>query len=194
MEELDLSLSQPKNEGGMGFRDLRLLNLAMLGKQRWRLIHEKDSLLYKYFKARYFPQCQFLDATVSPNSSFIWRSILAAMPILKSGYCWRVGNGDDIRIRKDKWIPNYPSNMVLHPVAEEVQECMLSDLINSDLHCWRRDFIMERFQINDANAIYKIPSSRRRATDSVVWLHTKNGVYSVRSGYHKARKVMTTET
>ena len=52
---------------------------------------------------------------------------------------------------------------------------------------------MESFQINDANAIFKIPLSRRRAADSVVWLHTKNGVYSVRSGYHKARKVMTTE-
>ena len=69
----------------MGFRDLRLFNLAMLGKQGWRLIHEKDSLLYKCFKAQYFPQCQFLDATLSPNSSFVWRSILAAMPILKSG-------------------------------------------------------------------------------------------------------------
>ena len=70
---------------------------------------------------------------------------MAAMPILKSGCCWRVGNGDDIRVRKDKWIPNYPSNKVLHPMTEEVEECMVSDLINPNLHCWRRDFIMESF-------------------------------------------------
>ena len=37
---------------------------------------------------------------------------MATMPFLKSGCCWRVGSGDEIRIRKDKWIPNYPSNMV----------------------------------------------------------------------------------
>ena len=153
------SLSQPKNEGGMGFRDLRLFNLAMLEKQGWRLIHEKDSLLYKCFKARYFPRCQFLDVTVSPNSSFVWSSIMATMPILKSGCCWRVGSGDDIWIRKDKWIPNYPSNMVLHSVVEEVEECMVSDLIDLDLQCWWCDFIMETFQINDANAICKIPLS-----------------------------------
>ena len=116
------TLSQPKNEGVMRFRDLRLFNLAMLGKQGWRLIYEKDTLHYKCFKARYFPQCQFLDATLSPNSSFVWRSLLAAMPILKSGCCWRVGNGEEIRVRNDKWIPNYPSNKVLHPVVEEVED------------------------------------------------------------------------
>ena len=44
---------------------------------------------------------------------------MATMPILKSGCYWRVGNGEDIRVRKEKWIPNYPSNKVLHPVAEE---------------------------------------------------------------------------
>lgn len=73
-------------------------------------------------------------------------------------------------------------------------DCMVSKLIDPDLHYWRRDFIMERFLINDVNAICKIPLSQRRAMDSVVWLHTKNGVYSVRSSYHKARKVMTTVT
>ncbi|KAL0007403.1 hypothetical protein SO802_008905 [Lithocarpus litseifolius] len=46
---------------------------------------------------------------------------------------------------------------------------------------------------DDANAICKIPLSRRRVADSVVWMHTKNGAYSVRSAYHVARRVMTIE-
>jgi len=53
---------------------------------------------------------------------------------------------------------------------------------------------METFHINDAKAICNIPLSRRRGVDSVVWLDTKNGVYSIRSGYHKARKVMINES
>ena len=104
---------------------------------------------------------------------------MAAMPILKSGCCWKVGSGDEIRIRKDKWIPNYPSNMVQHPVAEDVEECMVANLIDPDLHCWRHDFIMDTFHISDAKTICNIPLSRRRGVDSIVWLHTKNGVYSV---------------
>jgi len=58
-----------------------------------------------------------------------------AMPILKSGCCWRVGNGDEIQIKKDKWIPNYPYNMVLYPVSEDVEESLVADLIDSELHC-----------------------------------------------------------
>ena len=81
-------LTDAKNKGGMGFRDLRAFNLAMLAKQGWRLMQEKESLFYKCFSARYFPRSHFLDAVESPNCSYVWRSIVAALPILKAGYCW----------------------------------------------------------------------------------------------------------
>ena len=118
---------------------------------------------------------------------------MAALPILKNGYCWKVGNGEDIRVRKDKWIPNYPSNQALNLMAKEVEEWVVSKLIDLDLHCWRRDIIMESYQRDDANAICKIPLSRRRVANSVVWMHTKSGVYSIQSSYHIARKVVTSE-
>ena len=103
-------LSQPKKEGGMGFRDLKNFNLAMLAKQGWRLIQEKDSLLYKCFKARYFPRSNFLDASDAPNSSYVWRSLMSAQPILKQGCCWRVGDGSTIWVMGDKWISHQITN------------------------------------------------------------------------------------
>ena len=53
----------------MGFQDLRDFNLAMLAKQGWRLIQENNSLLYRCFKARYFPRSSFLEAKESPGCS-----------------------------------------------------------------------------------------------------------------------------
>ncbi|KAL4619828.1 hypothetical protein ACB092_06G108800 [Castanea dentata] len=173
------SLTQSKDVGGMGFWDLRLFNYVMLAKQGWRLTHDQNSLFFKCFKARYFPRCHLLDATVSPNCSFVWRSIMAVMPILRSGSCWRVGSGESIKVLMDKWIPNYPSNRVLHPVHEGEGDWRVSDLIDLELHEWE-----------DAEAICKIPLSYRRVFDVMVSLHNRKGIYSVKSGYHVARKVL----
>ena len=80
-------LAQPKKEGGMGFIDLHSFNLAMLAKQGWRLLQQQESLVYKCFKAKYFPRGSFLEAMDVPNSSYVWKSLLAAQPILRKGGC-----------------------------------------------------------------------------------------------------------
>ena len=79
------ALTQPKREGGMDFRDIRCFNLAMLVKQGWRLFHGDRSMLYECFKARYFPRNSFLEAIDVLNSSFVWKSLIAAQPILRKG-------------------------------------------------------------------------------------------------------------
>ena len=71
-------LTQFKKVGGMGFRDLKSFNLVMLAKQGWRLLQNQESLVYQCLKARYFPRCSFLEAVDSPNSSYIWKSIMVA--------------------------------------------------------------------------------------------------------------------
>ena len=78
------------------------------------LSQETDSLLFKCFKARYFPHGHFLDAQDCPNSSYTWKSMMAAKPILAKGVCWRVRNGASIRALHDLWIPNRPSRKIIH--------------------------------------------------------------------------------
>ena len=173
----------------MSFRDLRDFNLAMLAKQGWRLIQENDSLLYRCFKARYFPRSSFLEAKESPGCSYVWRSILAALPILRLGSCWRVGNRSSISVVGDRWLPSHPTNKIMYPRHELVEDLAVSDLIDPELHIWRRDMIMGMFHREDAKAICRIPLSRRSVLDSIFWLHNRSGNFSVKSAYKLARHI-----
>ncbi|KAL4629020.1 hypothetical protein ACB092_05G279000 [Castanea dentata] len=147
-------LTAAKKEDGIGFRDLRTFNLTMLAKQGWRLMQEKESLFYKCFSARYFPRSHFLDAVESPNCSYVWTSIMAALPILKVGCYWRVGDGSTIKIQSNKWLPNYPTNRVLHSANAEVEDWLVSNLIDQQLHWRRRDLITTIFHREDVDAIW----------------------------------------
>jgi hypothetical protein len=48
-------LMKPKNEGGIGFRDLQLFNKALLARQGWRLLHQPSSLLCRVLRLNTFP-------------------------------------------------------------------------------------------------------------------------------------------
>lgn len=61
----------PKKMGGMCFRRLREFNLAMLGKQAWRLIQNLNLLEAIVYKAKYFPKSTYLGANLGSNLSFI---------------------------------------------------------------------------------------------------------------------------
>ena len=177
----------------MGFRDLHNFNLAILAKKGWRLLQQQESLVYKCFKAKYFPHGTFLEAMDVPNSSYIWKSLLAAQPILRKGGCWRVGNGSSIRVTRDSWIPNHPTHKVLHPPHVEEWEWRVSDLIDWWVKAWDRELIVDAFHRKDAEAILRIPLSHRLVSDAMIWLHTKSGEYMVRSRYHIAQLIQKQE-
>ncbi|XP_075636776.1 uncharacterized protein LOC142609015 [Castanea sativa] len=47
---------------------------------------------------------------------------------------------------------------------------------------------MCKFHREDAEAICRIPLSRRSILDSIIWLHNKNGKFSIKSAYKLARR------
>ena len=100
-------LTRPKCQGGMGFRDLKSFNLAMLGKQGWRLMTRPESLCARVLKGRYYHDSEFLDCTRKRRASLTWRAILAGRDVLKKGLIRRIGDGSNTRIWEDRWIPQH---------------------------------------------------------------------------------------
>ena len=90
----------------MSFKEIEKFNDALLAKQVWRMMnnHDHDSLCYRVFKARFFPIGTILDAKESSLGSYAWKSILSARDIIKKGAVWRIGDGQSVSIREDKWL------------------------------------------------------------------------------------------
>lgn len=78
-------MAKHKDAGGLGFRDFRDFNLAMLGKQGWRFVVNPDSLVSRLFKAKYFSGGNFIQANLGHSPSFVWRSIFAAKEVVLAG-------------------------------------------------------------------------------------------------------------
>ncbi|XP_074323135.1 uncharacterized protein LOC141660074 [Apium graveolens] len=108
-------MSNRKSEGGMGFRSVHEFNVALLGKQVWRLLVHPDKLVSRIFKARYYPTGSILSANLGSNPSYIWRSVLAAHHLVKQGVSCRVGSGTkqwDVDLVRDIF-DDRDSNLIL---------------------------------------------------------------------------------
>ena len=119
---------KPKIEGGMGFKDLTMFNDALLAKQAWQLLHNKDSLFYRAFKTRFFLNCSILEVKEGTSGSYIWKSILKGRVVLKKGVYWRVGIGEDILL-SNSWLSSRDQPRLQSPLSEELSTAHVVDLI-----------------------------------------------------------------
>uniref|UniRef100_A0A2N9H205 Reverse transcriptase zinc-binding domain-containing protein n=1 Tax=Fagus sylvatica TaxID=28930 RepID=A0A2N9H205_FAGSY len=180
-------LSQPKSEGGIGFRDLYLFNKALLAKQGWRILKQPHSLVHRFLKAKYFPHHNFLEASVPRNASFIWRSICEAKDVLVSGMRWRVGSGENIKIWKDPWLPCPTTYRVISPFRGLDENAKVDALIDRETMSWKVSELERIFIPRDVEAILQIPLSKRRPNDMMIWAITMKDNFTVKSAYQLLR-------
>ncbi|XP_019149856.1 PREDICTED: uncharacterized protein LOC109146658 [Ipomoea nil] len=166
-------LCAPKDRGGMGFKKLHEFNLALLAKQGWRLIVCPTSIVGRALKAKYFPSSDFLDATLGNNPSYIWRSILAGIPVLRAGMVKRIGDGKDTTIWGAPWLADKVNPKLLTPIVEELKYAPGT---------WDLEVVHDLFDQADVPRIIATPVSPDYK-DEWFWKDDIHGRYSVRQGY-----------
>jgi hypothetical protein len=175
-------MSKAKEAGGLGFRDLHIFNLAMLARQCWRFVQCPDSLCATVLKAKYFPHSSILEARAEPGMSYTWRSILRGMEILKEGIVWRIGDGENIKVWADPWIPRGTTR---RPTAVRGQSIIstVSELLNPITDTWDEELIRDIFIEEDTSHILAIPL-RQGMEDCIAWHYDNKGLFTVKSAYH----------
>lgn len=160
----------------------------LLARQAWRLVHFPDSLCARLLKSKYFPRRNLVDTAFCSNASATWQAIMHGLDLLKQGIIWRVGNGSQIRIWRDPWLPREMSMRV----TTRQGRCRLrwvSELLHSDGRDWDYDKIVHIFSPADVEEISKLKIPIRAPEDFIAWHMEQSGIFTVRSAYNLALKI-----
>ena len=124
--------------------------------------------MFRFLKAWYFPHISFLDAPLSRNVSYIWRSICDSRHVLRSGLRWRVGTGSNIKVWSDAWLQTPSTFKVISPVHILSAEATVDSLIDGNLMRWDVDTLELVFLPRDVEIIKQISLSIRRPCDQLI--------------------------
>ncbi|XP_058734150.1 uncharacterized protein LOC131605869 [Vicia villosa] len=178
-----------KSEGGMGFRDFKAFNLAMIAKQGWNFLSKPNSLVARIFKARYFPRSTFLDSKIGNNPSYVWRSLWKAKDVLKLGSRWSIRDGSNIKVMHDPWLREKDGWWINGPQKQGVYDLFVKDLMRPDIKQWDVGKVLQVFGRKDADSILKIPLVEEVVVDRLTWQEEQSGEYCVKSGYRLWRRM-----
>ena len=183
----------PQEEGGIRFRMIHEFNLALLAKQLWRLVQYSDSLVAKVLRERYYRMSSPLRTTSVNSPSYVWTSISAARKLLILGIRHKIHSGYEVKVWEDPWIPTIPARPA-RPVAPALHSNMrVSDLINQQSKEWGVVLLEDYVASEDIHFIRSLAISSAHRRDTFCWNYTKNGQYTVKSGYWIARNLLKAE-
>ena len=179
-----------REEGGIGFRMIHEFNLALLAKQLWRLVQFPDSLVARVLRGRYYRLGSPLRVNAATGPSYVWTSISAARNLLLLGIRQKIHSGYEVKVWEDPWIPTNPARPAA-PMAPVMHPNMrVSDLINQESKDWDVGLLENYVHPDDIPFIRSLAISSTHRRDSYCWNFTRNGQYTVKSGYWVAQNLL----
>jgi hypothetical protein len=107
----------PKNNGGLGVRDVRVVNISLLTKWRWRLLHEDNAVWKEVVKSKYGSGVVGSTVLGDENrpwfASLWWKDICSigsnfSQNWFSQGVVRKLGNGVNTRFWRDTWVGEIP--------------------------------------------------------------------------------------
>ncbi|CAA7018986.1 unnamed protein product [Microthlaspi erraticum] len=151
----------------------------------WRILNNPTCLLARILKGKYCRTENFLTVHVTSSTSHGWRGILIGRDLLNQQLSKDVGNGSHTSLWNDPWLSLKTPTRPTGPPNLHEKDILVSDLILHHTRQWNREMI-EKLLPHHLNDILSIRPSMTRARDSYIWIPTKSGAYSVKTGYHIA--------
>ncbi|KAM1823097.1 hypothetical protein ACFX14_025043 [Malus domestica] len=173
----------PKNESGLGLRDLGSLNTTALLKLGW-LIITTDSPWSIYLRERFKLHGRLYSCSYKRSS--IWPGIKSILHILFQNCRWVIGNGSTTSLWVDKWLDNPIVDVVgATEIAPSLSRTKVSNIIR--MGKWVIPSIFSSTFPDLTKEILEMPLPIDEDKDVLIWEVSTSGVFSFSDGYEIVR-------
>ncbi|CAN1174466.1 Putative ribonuclease H protein At1g65750 [Linum perenne] len=147
----------------------------------WRVLTTPDALWAQLLKGLYFPRKDFIEATRSNRSSWIWSGIMEGKRALMQGLRKNIGDGQGTSIT-DAWIPEaYPG--FVGQFTNTPSAVPVADFILNPQRIWNITKFRAVFPEHVVKQILLIPLGPVGFFDRLVWHFESSGNFTVQSCY-----------
>ena len=96
---------RPKDQGGLGIHDLRVKNMALLGKWLFKLISE-EGVCQTLLRRKYVGTKALSQVFCKPDDSHFWAGLMVSKNNFFRFGKFAIRDGSEIRFWEDKWLGN----------------------------------------------------------------------------------------
>ena len=104
-----------------------------------------------------------------------------------------MGNGQQIDAWRDPWLKKPPSYKATLPRQVTPTSLLVADLLSEGGREWNFEGVRDIFSEEDAAIISGIHLSHRNIPDKLIWKDSSTGVFTVKSAYYVARRILCNE-
>ncbi|XVF16288.1 hypothetical protein REPUB_Repub10bG0018300 [Reevesia pubescens] len=175
----------PKDQGGLGLRKSRSVNLSFLAKLGWKILQDNDNLWIEVMKMKYLRKQDFLTVTIKGADSYTWKSIIKGRMILQQGLGMNVYNGKSTKFWLDEWLPGGALiNKAIRVLTDKEANSHVADFLdatnNWDVNLLNGVVGKDTLDLIKAKWVDK----HSPINDDIFWKHTDDGNFTVGSAYN----------
>ncbi|WKA06987.1 hypothetical protein VitviT2T_024859 [Vitis vinifera] len=185
-----------KKKGGLGVKNLSILNKALLAKWNWRFANEREALWNQVIRGKYGEERGGWSSREvrEAHGLGLWKGIRMNWELACNRLVFIVGNGRRVRFWRDKWCgdsplcSSFPSLFALTDDREESVANVWDSLAEGGWGGWNPCFVraFNDWEVEEASSFMERLHRCRvieDVEDRVSWTETKSGKFSVKSLY-----------
>ena len=174
----------PKNEGGLGVRNLQAVNHGLILAAAWRIAERPNSQLYRVLQSKYFYDTSIWRPKSNLPKSAFWTAVLKILPLLQQNSFYQIMAGNT-SIWSTPWCQAWTSVFDDLIIQQEPfsYPARVNQLWIQGQRIWDTTLVDSLFAPPTAHIIRNTPIISSDENDILVWKPSPNGKCSSKSAY-----------